>query len=59
MLRLRLQSSGCCRSFVFELKVVKQLTNRYRVCVCVLGTELGATGRLTYPHVMIAVWGPG
>ena len=46
MLRLRLQSSGCCRSFVFELKVVRQLRNRNRVCV--LGTELGATGLLSY-----------
>ena len=43
MLRLRLQSSACCRSFVFERKVVNQLRNGSRVCA-----ELGATGPLTY-----------
>ena len=32
MLCLRLQSSGCCRSFVFELKVLRQLRNGSRVC---------------------------
>ena len=33
MLRLRLQSSGCCCGFVFELNVVNQLRNGSRVCV--------------------------
>ena len=45
MLRLCLQSSGCCCGFVFELKVVNQLRNGID---CVHGTELGAIGQLTH-----------
>ena len=44
MLRLRLQSSGCCRSFVFERNVVNKLRNgNSLVCAWIMNWERQVT----------------